>query len=91
MRKMMLIAGLIAGVAAAPTRASAGIVCDGDYQVVNGMSVATPYCESENLANNARRHGVNVSGKSVRSNEDVRISACNEPGASEGACSDLVY
>ncbi len=91
MQKTAIIAALVTILAASSTAASASIVCNGDYQSVNGVDIATPYCESENLARNARLNGVHVSGQTLRANDSARINACNEPGASQAACSDRIY
>src|SRR5262245_43804768 len=35
----------------------ARIICDGNFQVVNGQPIATPYCRELNLARVARGYG----------------------------------
>ena len=54
------------GMACAASRAREAIVCDSDFQIVDGMSVFTPYCQDENLAAQQRRRGSEVSGSEIR-------------------------
>jgi hypothetical protein len=45
--------------------ANAGIVCDGNFQIVNGQPVSTPYCEDEKLARALRLRGALRAGHST--------------------------
>jgi hypothetical protein len=60
--------------------ADAAIVCDGNFQVVNGLSVGTPYCRELTLAKVARGYGFNVSVESVRYSESTRSQVCHAIG-----------
>ena len=46
--------------------ACVGRTCDGNFEIVDGMSVSTPYCQDENLAVQQRRRGSEVSGSEIR-------------------------
>jgi hypothetical protein len=76
MAMMLTVAGLSVA-AAAP--ADARILCDGNYQIINGQPHATPYCQDENLAKVARSYGLRVSGSAMR----------NSPGEKQRVCAFL--
>jgi hypothetical protein len=46
--------------------AQARIQCDGQYQIVQGNAIATPYCQDNYLAQVARGYGMKVSMADVR-------------------------
>lgn len=72
---------LASGVLAlAQAGANAAIVCDGNFQVVNGQPVGTPYCRELNLAKVARSYGFNVSVEAVRYSESTRSQVCHAIG-----------
>jgi hypothetical protein len=52
------------------------ITCHGDFQVVNGEEISTPYCRDNAVAAVAREYGYHVSDKTVR----------NEPARKEERC-----
>ena len=56
--------------------ATARILCDGNYQVINGQPHATPYCQDENLALVARSYGMRVSGSAIRNSPSEKQRAC---------------
>ena len=58
------------------TAADAHIACDGEYQVVEGREIYTPYCGDRNLASTARADGVAVSNAEVRNNPATKGSLC---------------
>lgn len=58
------------------TAADAHIACDGDYQVVEGHEIYTPYCGDRTIAATARADGFSVSNREVR----------NNPAAKDGVC-----
>ena len=66
--------------------AKAGVVCDGNFQIVNGQPVATPFCEDERLARDWRRLGVKISGDAIRRSTDLKRESCLAVGDSS-ACS----
>lgn len=65
-----------AGLAIYGSAASAKIRCDGPYQVTSGGTVATPYCEAENLARVAQSRGIGVSAAAIRGNYSVLKRTC---------------
>lgn len=75
--KSVIIAGfavmlpLVAGSAA-----DARIACTGDFQIVNGSPIATPFCEDDHLAKVAREHGGHFSAETIRHSLDAKYSAC---------------
>ena len=58
----------------------ARIVCDGDFQAVHGLAVATPYCREQNLARVARGYGMRVSAESIRYSESAKADICRAIG-----------
>ena len=60
--------------------AQARILCDGNYQIVNGLPVGTPYCREQNLARVARSYGMRVSVEAVRFSESARSQVCRAIG-----------
>lgn len=56
------------------------IVCDGNYQVVNGHALATPYCRELNLARVARTYGWSVSDEAIRYSETTKAQVCRAIG-----------
>ncbi len=66
-------------IAAAP--AEARILCDGNYQVINGQPHATPYCQDENLAQVARSYGMRVSGSAMRNSPSEKQRVCEFIGS----------
>lgn len=60
--------------------AQAAIVCDGNYQIVDGLPVSTPYCRDLTLARVARSYGWRVSVQSIRYSESTRSQVCRAIG-----------
>ena len=60
--------------------AQSRIVCDGNYQIVNGSPISTPYCQEQNLVQVARSYGIRVSLQAVRNSESTRASVCQTIG-----------
>ncbi len=64
------------GMACAASQARGAIRCDGNFQIVDGMRVSTPYCQDENLAAQQRKQGSKVTGSEIRSRPDLKREAC---------------
>ncbi|HEX6001572.1 MAG TPA: hypothetical protein VFZ16_19590 [Hyphomicrobiaceae bacterium] len=60
--------------------AEARIVCDGNFQIVNGLAVSTPYCRDLTLARVARSRGFHVTDRAIRYNEGTRAQVCRAIG-----------
>jgi hypothetical protein len=60
--------------------ADAAIVCDGNFQVVNGTAIGTPYCRELTLAKVARSYGFTVTLEAVRYSESTRSQLCHAIG-----------
>ena len=60
--------------------AEARIACDGNFQIVNGLPVSTPYCRDLNLVNVARSYGWKVSFEAIRSSESTKAEVCRAIG-----------
>ena len=71
-----LVLGLAAEARDAAPVGSGGIVCDHEFQTVEGRQIATPYCEDKFVAKVARDHGDNVSGAAIRNNPSLKDEAC---------------
>ncbi len=75
------------GLICAVSHANAEIVCEGNFQIVDGMNVSTPYCQDENLAVDQRKLGVKVTGGEVRHHPELKREACASMGnENETAC-----
>ena len=81
MRTLAALALTAATLTAATTApATAGIYCEGPYQIIDGASLATPYCEDNYLARVARSYGMRVSNRAVRWNPTAKSEACRLTG-----------
>ena len=60
--------------------AEARIVCDGNFQIVNGLPVSTPYCREMTLARVARTYGWRVSDDAIRYSESTKAQVCRAIG-----------
>jgi hypothetical protein len=74
---LVLASGLLA---LAQGGAEARIDCDGNFQNVNGLAVATPYCREMNLARVARSYGWKVSNDAIRYSESTKAQVCRAIG-----------
>jgi hypothetical protein len=52
------------------------ITCHGNYQVVNGQEISTPYCRDNVLAEIARQSGFDVSNSTLRDNPSRKEEIC---------------
>jgi hypothetical protein len=52
------------------------ITCHGNYQVVNGDEISTPFCRDNALAAVARQYGHNVSDAEMRNNPSKKEEIC---------------
>lgn len=75
----MVAATLIAS-AFLPNDTQARIICDGNYQIVNGLPVSTPYCREQTLARVARGRGMRVPDDALRYSESVKAQVCRTIG-----------
>lgn len=74
---VLLASGLLA---LAQGGAQAGIVCDGNFQIVNGQPVGTPYCREMTLARVARSYGWHVTDQAIRYSESTKAQVCRAIG-----------
>jgi hypothetical protein len=63
--------------------AEARIICKGEYQVVNGEEISTPYCNDNYLAAVARERGMKVTDEAVRNDPSVKERICLWIGRSQ--------
>lgn len=68
MKQLMLSASVVVMIVAATGSARAAIKCDGDYQVVSGNEIATPYCSDNYTATVAQQYGLHVTKQEMRDN-----------------------
>jgi hypothetical protein len=52
------------------------ITCHGNYQVVNGDEISTPFCRDNALADIARKYGYKVSDSEMRNNPSRKEEIC---------------
>jgi len=60
--------------------AQAAIVCNDEFQAVNGQWISTPYCREKNLARVARSYGFRVTDEAIRYNESTKAAVCRAIG-----------
>jgi hypothetical protein len=60
--------------------AQARIECDGNFQVVQGQPIATPYCQDQNLARVAQSYGMRTSFQELRRSDSVKGQICRAIG-----------
>jgi hypothetical protein len=60
--------------------AQARLFCDGNFQAVNGLPVATPYCRELNLALVAHSYGIRMPVDAIRYSESARSDVCRAIG-----------
>jgi hypothetical protein len=75
---LMLALGVLT---AAASPAAAKIVCNGEWQVVGGNEIQTPYCADRHLAKVARKYGDRVTARKVRNNPIAKDKVCGFVGA----------
>lgn len=60
--------------------AEARIRCVSGNQIVNGVPLATPYCQDELVAQVARQRGIKVSADEIRNNPNLKRNVCQHVG-----------
>lgn len=68
--------GIAASSAFFATHAEAKIRCEGQWQIVQGNKIATPYCGDNYLASVARGYGSKVSARAIRQNPSKKQEIC---------------
>jgi len=68
MKTLTLVASAFVMTLAATGTARAAIKCDGDYQIVSGHEIATPYCADNYTATVAQTYGLHVTKQDMRDN-----------------------
>lgn len=74
------------------TPAAARIVCRGDFQVVNGNHISTPYCRDKHLASIARKNGFRISEREIMNNPNSKRDLCRylrHNIEAQAACEDV--
>lgn len=69
------------------------ITCHGDFQVVGGQEISTPYCRDASLAAVARAAGYHVTDATVRENPARKEELCrhlNTDIRAQPACDDVL-
>ena len=56
--------------------ADARIVCKGNFQLVAGNMITTPYCRDKNLARVARASGFKVNDNAILYNPNAKRDVC---------------
>ncbi|MBX9587842.1 MAG: hypothetical protein K2X43_00965 [Hyphomonadaceae bacterium] len=81
MKRFSIAAIALGAVLTAPSDgAQARIVCDGNFQIVQGRPIATPYCQEQNLARIARSYGMRASFDQIRASISVKGQVCRAIG-----------
>jgi len=72
--------------------AEARIVCNGNYQLVAGSEISTPYCRDRNLARIARSRGFAVSDREILYSPSRKREICRYVGSNievQTACAEV--
>ena len=81
MKKILIQASCFAALATAYAMPASAIECQGNFQVqADGTTIATPYCQDNNLARVANEKGIRVSAAAIRENPSVKASVCVAAG-----------
>jgi hypothetical protein len=73
------------------SQSHAAIRCDGNYQIIHGKELSTPFCEDEDLAAWARGNGLSISSARIRQSADAKHQACLwTAGASTSTCANYL-
>jgi hypothetical protein len=86
----LILPALLSAVVSTPAFA---ITCHGDYQVVGGQEISTPYCRDASLASVARSAGYHVSDTTVRENPARKEELCrylHNDIKAQAACDDVL-
>ncbi len=70
----------------ATTPASAEIICQGDFQKVQGNWIATPYCSDHHIAKFADREGQHVTTRQVEKNSLLKEELCDGSRGLAASC-----
>ena len=68
------------------TPAAARIVCHGDFQMVDGNEISTPYCSDRHLARAAERLGSKVTANQVRNSPELKNELCRGDVGVKDSC-----
>jgi hypothetical protein len=89
--RLKICSTAFAGICCVASQARAAIVCDGDFQIVDGMTISTPYCQDETLAAVGRKQGFKVSGAQMRRSPELKRQVCvAQASANDTACADYI-
>lgn len=67
---------VLAAVSVPAASPALAITCHGDFQVVSGQEISTPFCRDNELARVARGYGFHVSDAEMRNNPAEKEEAC---------------
>ena len=79
-RRAVVLATAMAAALGVCIGPAAAIECRGEYQVVQGQLLATPYCQDNYLATVAREYGSRVSARQIRNNPNTKADVCRFMG-----------
>jgi hypothetical protein len=88
----ILICG-VAGGLIAHTAPAFAIQCDGNFQIVQGQPVSTPYCRDQYVAVVAREYGIKISPAIIRNNPKQKEEVCRIVGRDirvQEACAEVL-
>ena len=95
LHRIMICAGLASAMLALTQGgAEAVIVCDDNFQVVNGLPIGTLYCREKTLARVARSYGMHVSDEAIRYSESTKAQVCSAIGYDnrvQEICAPFIY
>ncbi len=88
----ILACGICGGLIAFTAPALA-IQCDGDFQIVQGQPISTPYCRDQYVAVVAREYGIKTSPAVIRNNPKQKEEVCRIVGRDirvQEACGEVL-
>ncbi len=81
MRKALLPAASVLGLAILGATPAFAIECDGNFQIQkSGNMISTPYCQDRYLTIVAREYGMSVSFDALRYNPSIKERTCRFVG-----------
>jgi len=73
-------------VALSATPAAADVICQGDFQKVEGNWIATPYCSDHHIAMFADREGRHVTTSQIENHPLLKEEICDGSRGLEASC-----
>ncbi len=84
--KKACFCALSAIIALSATPAAADVICQGDFQKVEGSWIATPYCSDHHIAKFADREGHHITTRQIENDSQLKDEICDGSRGLEASC-----